>query len=98
MAVETDTERAIFLNLNDFGVAVTYGAAVINGVFDNETIEVPGPGMVPMLQEQPTVEVRTSDVSSIAQDDVMVISGVTYHVTDWFHDGKGMTKVNLEKQ
>ena len=98
MAVETDTERAIFLNTNDFGSAITYDGGTINGVFDNETIEIEGFGGVPLLQERPMVEVRTSDIPSIDQDQPMVIAGTTYHVKSWFHDGKGMTRVELEEQ
>ena len=98
MAVETDTERSIFVNTDDFGSVITYDGGTINGVFDNETIEVQGISAVPLLQEQPMVEVKTSDIPSITQDQVMVIDSVTYHVKAWFHDGKGMTRVELEKQ
>lgn len=98
MPVETEADRAIFLNTDDFGSAVTYNGSTFNAVFDNETFEIEGPGSVPYLQERPMIECRTTDVSNIAEADVMVIAGITYHVKMWFHDGKGMTKVELEKQ
>lgn len=98
MPVETDADRLIFLNTSDFGSPITYAGATINGVFDNETVEVDGPGHVPMLQEQPQVEVRTIDIPNIAQNDRMIIDNCEYRVTHWFEDGKGMTKVMLEKQ
>jgi len=40
---------------------------------------------------------RTSDLPSIGEGEVMVISGVTYVVRAWIHDGTGVTVVQLEK-
>ena len=51
MAVETATERAIFFDADDFGVAASYtrqgqSAVTINGIFDNEFFEVEAGGEV----------------------------------------------------
>ena len=34
MAVETADDRAIFIGVDDFGVAATYNGGTINGIFD----------------------------------------------------------------
>lgn len=98
MPVETDADRMIFVNPNDFGTAVRYDGGTIYGVFDNETVEVQGPGYVPMLQEQPRLECRTSDIERIEEGRTMIIDNVAYLIRAWHHDGKGMTKIILEKQ
>ena len=36
MAVETADDRAIFIGVDDFGVAATYSGGTINGIFDND--------------------------------------------------------------
>ena len=45
MAVETADDRAIFVGIDDFGVAATYTpsggvASTVNGIFDNDFIEI----------------------------------------------------------
>ena len=57
MAVETATERAIFFDVDDFGVAATYTAsggspATVNGIFDNEFFEVEAGGTVAVAMER----------------------------------------------
>jgi len=100
MAVETDALRSIMLA--DFGVSVTYtpsggSASTITGIFDHEYQAVQGGGEVAFAVEQPKVLVRTSDVSSAAEGDTVVIAGVTYTVTVVMIDGTGFTDLALEK-
>ncbi len=97
MSIESDADRVVFLTATDFGVSITYNAATIYGVFDNETVEVDGAVGVPLLKERPQVEVRTSDIPSITQSETFIIAGVSYTVAAWYHDGTGMTRVELEK-
>lgn len=101
MAVETDIERAIMLA--DFGVSVSYtpsggSASTITGIFDSQYQAVETGGEVAFAIEQPKLAVKTSDVSSAAEGDTVVISGVTYKVTVVMDDGTGMTDLALEKQ
>lgn len=98
MGIETDTERLMFLETAGFGVDVSYKGLIVKAIFDNETIEIDTPGFVQMLKEEPTVTLRTSDIASIAEDDTMIIEGVTYKVREWRHDGTGFSTVRLEKQ
>lgn len=101
MAVETDVERAIMLA--DFGVSVSYtpsggSATTITGILDNQYQAIETGGEVAFAVEQPRLAVRTSDVSSAAEGDTVVIAGVTYNVTIVMNDGTGMTDLALEKQ
>lgn len=91
------SDLADILNVDEFGVAVSYNGGTINGIFDNETIPVEGGGFVPVHQEQPRLTCRTADVPTIAQDQSMVISSVSYLIKAWEHDGTGMTVIQLEK-
>lgn len=92
----SDDLASIFL-VGEFASAVTYDGGTIYGVFDNETVPVDAGGFVPIHQEQPRLTCRTIDVPSIAEDQQMVIGGVTYDVKAWVHDGTGVTVVQLER-
>lgn len=97
MVLPLADDFAAILNVNEFAVAVTYGGATINGIFDNETIPIDAGGYAQVHQEQPRLICRTSDVPSIAEGDTMVISGTTYVIRAWIHDGTGGTVIQLEK-
>jgi hypothetical protein len=102
MAVETATERAIFFDPNDFGDAASYtvqgGSAVtVNGIFDNEFVEVDAGGTIPVAMEQPTFTCRTSDVSSASEGDSITIKTVNYTVRVVQSDGTGVTVLVLEE-
>ena len=69
MAVESAADRAIFVGVDDFGVAATYtpsggSASTVNGVFDNDFIEIDVGGGVGGAMQQPRFHCRTGDVSS----------------------------------
>ena len=53
MAVETAADRAIFIGVDDFGVAATYNGGTINGIFDNDFVEVDAGGGVGFALQQP---------------------------------------------
>jgi hypothetical protein len=98
MALPFATDLLTLFNVDEFAVNVTYSGGRIRGIFDNETVPVDAGGFVSVHQEQPRLTCRTTDVPSIAEDQTMVISGVTYKVRAWIHDGTGVTVVQLEKQ
>jgi hypothetical protein len=98
MALPFATDLRTLFNVDEFAVNVTYSGGTIRGIFDNETVPVDAGGFVSVHQEQPRLTCRTSDVPSIAEDQTMFISGVTYKVRAWIHDGTGVTVVQLEKQ
>ena len=98
MAVETDTERAIFVELDDFAVAATYGGGTVNGIFDKEYLELDSGGSVAFAVNQPRFVCRTSDVSDAADGDSITISGTSYIIRVVQEDGTGMTTLVLEEQ
>jgi hypothetical protein len=98
MALPFATDLLTLFNVDEFAVNVTYSGGTIRGIFDNETVPVDAGGFVSVHQEQPRLTCRTTDVPSIAEDQTMVISGATYKVRAWIHDGTGVTVVQLEKQ
>lgn len=102
MAVESATDRAVFVDIDDFGTAATYTpsgglAATVNGIFDNEFIEVDAGGGVGVALNQPRFHCRTADVSSAAEGDTITIGGVAYTVRIVQDDGTGMTVLILER-
>jgi len=101
MAVETDDDRSYLLA--DFGVTASYtpaggSASNITGIFDNDIQEIDAGGAATFAIEVPRFLCRTSDATSAAEGDSLVVSGVTYSVSSAFKDGQGMTELRLEKQ
>ena len=101
MAVESADDRAIFVGIDDFGVAATYtpsgGASVtVNGIFDNDFIEVETGAGVGVALQQPRFQCRTADVSTAAEGDALVINAVNYTIRIVQDDGTGMTVLVLE--
>ena len=101
MAIESDTERAVFLSTSDFGQAATYtpaggSGAAINGVFDAGDGLVDIGGSVGVTSADPSFHCRTSDVSSAAEGDALVTGSADYTIRDVINDGTGMTTLMLE--
>lgn len=102
MAVETANDLAVFFDPDDFGTAASYtpsggSASTVNGIFDNDIVEVDAGGGIPMAVRQPRFHCRTSDVSSAAEGDAITINTVAYTVRVADHDGTGTTILVLEK-
>ena len=91
------SDLAVIMDLNEFAASVTYDGGTISAIFDNETVPVDAGGFAQVHQEQPRLTVRTADVPSIGEGEVMVIAGVTYAIRAWIHDGTGVTEIRLEK-
>jgi hypothetical protein len=103
MAVETATELAVFFEADDFAVTASYtpqGGSSTNvlGIYDQEYLELDSGGSVAFAINQPRFQCATASVSSAAEGDTMVISGVSYRVTVVQPDGTGVTTLVLEKQ
>lgn len=101
MAVETDDDRSYLLA--DWGVSATYtptggSASTITGIFDNDIQEVDAGGTATFAVEIPRFLCRTTDTSSAAEGDAIVIDSVTYSVLTVIRDGQGMTELRLEQQ
>jgi len=98
MAVETDIERAIFVEIDDFAVAATYNGSTVNGIFDKEYLELDSGGSVAFAINQPRFVCRTSDIAGAADGDAITISGTSYVIRVVQDDGTGMTTLVLEEQ
>lgn len=101
MAVESATDRAIFVDVDDFGTAASYtpaggSASTVNGIFDNDFIEVETGAGVGVALQQPRFHCRTADVSSAAEGDSITINSTAYTVRIVQDDGTGMTVLVLE--
>lgn len=103
MAVETDIERAIFVDIDDFGVTGTYvkasgGTSTISGIFDNEYFGADAQAGVVFVSAQPRFLIRSSDLPAGADyGDTVTISAIAYKVRVIQPDGTGMTTLILEK-
>ena len=70
MAVESDTERAIFFDTDDFGSSATLTdvsagtSSTIKGIFDKDQQEIIGDSEVGIIEDVPKFHCLTSDVSS----------------------------------
>jgi hypothetical protein len=97
MAIALADDLDLLFDIEDFAVAATYGGGTINGIFDNETVPMDAGGTAQVHQEQPRFTCRTTDVSSVASGDTIVIDAITYNIVAWIHDGTGVTILQLEK-
>tara|TARA_Y100000310_G_scaffold63046_1_gene58337 strand:- start:1309 stop:1635 length:327 start_codon:yes stop_codon:yes gene_type:complete len=86
MGVESASDLADFFNTSDFGVAATYtpsggSASTINVIFDKPFSSVPlDTGEQDVESNTPTALCISSDVSSVAHGDALVVSATTYSV------------------
>ncbi len=100
MAIETDTERAIFFDTDDFAKSATFTdvsastSSTVKGIFDKESIEQ-SVGEAGLIEEVPVFTCKSSDVSDATFDDTFVIDTVTYYIKEILPDGTGMTRFTL---
>jgi|TARA_Y100000294_G_scaffold139889_1_gene133521 hypothetical protein len=100
MAIETDTERAIFFDTDDFAKSATFtdvsasSSSTVKGIFDKESIEQ-SVGEAGLIEEVPVFTCKSSDVSDATFDDTFVIDTVTYYIKEILPDGTGMTRFTL---
>ena len=100
MAIETDTERAIFFDTDDFAKSATFTdvsastSSTVKGIFDKESIEQ-SVGEAGLIEEVPVFTCRSSDVSDATFNDTFVIDSVTYYIKEILPDGTGMTRFTL---
>jgi len=101
MAVETDTQRAIYFDTDDFATSATFTdvsagtSSTVKGMFDKDSQEIVGMSDVGIMEDVPTFHCVTTDVSSAIFDDTLVIDSTTYKIKKIEPDGTGMTKLTL---
>lgn len=103
MPVESDADRAVFLNSDEFGDSAVYtkaagGSAPIAGIFDAPHIAIEF-GESTISDRRPTFFCRTADIPSGAVGgdggDTLLVDGIAYKVADIEHDAQGMTRIVL---
>lgn len=92
---------AIFAS-SDFGEAenaVTWKGDPVDGcIFDDEDIKIDLGEGVGEIAHQAMITGPSASFSGIAEDDVIIARGVTYHVKYWMDDGSGVIEIYLERQ
>ena len=100
MAVESDTERAIFFDSDDFASSATFTdvsagtSSTVKGIFDKESVEQ-AIGEAGLIEEVPVFTCKTSDVSDATFNDTLVIDSTTYYIKEILPDGTGVTRITL---
>lgn len=111
MAVETDADRAVFLDTDEFGVVMTWNGTPIDGIFDNDHyLADPGVGAM-VATSQPQLQCRTNDIRGMIRGDTVTIASVEtdpqavvapaskdYSVVDIEPDGTGMSVIVLARR
>ena len=101
MAVETDTQRAIYFDTDDFGSSATFTdvsagtSSTVKGIFDKDSQEIVGMSDVGLIEDVPTFHCVSTDVTSAVFDDTLLVDSVTYKIKKIEPDGTGMTKLTL---
>jgi hypothetical protein len=102
MSIETDLERAIFLDTDIFGVSVTFtpdgGSPVSISAILEDHYDSTGNDQIEVETRNPVILCRDSDVSGIAHQDSVSIGSNSYLVVEVIPDGQGLTSVRLELQ
>ena len=108
MAFESSTDFSAFFDTNEFAETASYtpsggSASSISVIFDKPFQAVSlDSGNVDLEDIKPTVYVKTTDVSSVAHGDQLVIDSVTYHVigieSQGQSGGQSLTILYLEDQ
>ena len=99
MAVEDDAMRLEFLQdwgdtSASFGDTSAGSTATITALLKREYFAETA-GDVTVESSQPVAIVRSSDVTNVAHDDTIAISGTTYTVVEVLSDNEGMTQLRL---
>ena len=103
MAVETADDLTIFFSIDDFGLAGSYtlnggATSTINGIYDNEFLEVDPQSGVGIVSAEPRFMCRSSDVpATAAPGDALVVNSINYTVRVIQPDGTGVTTLVLER-
>ena len=99
MAIETEADRAIYLDTADFGVTVTKAdASSFSAIWDLRFILIQPNGLsVGYESAEPRLMARTTDVSSLSHGDTLTIQSVSYVLRGIEPDNLGMTTLLMEK-
>lgn len=91
-ALESDADRAEFLNTDDFGIVATYQGSSINGIFDFQFVEING-----VEATRPTFLTTVKDMPDNPHDNTIVIDSINYTIIGHQPDGVGIILLILER-
>lgn len=103
MPVETDADRAIFVDDDDFAVPVSWvhagGTANFSAIFDAEYQLIASPFLDGGAEGAgPQILARSSDIpATAAHGDAVTVNATAYRVVEFKPDGTGMTVVRLQE-
>ena len=102
MPVESDADRAVFVNADEFGVVALYrlggaGAgvsiAVLNDLPSMQLFDGPG-----IASDGPSLTVRIIDLpAGYGDTDTVTVDGTLYAVRKVDRDGRGMARLQIEE-
>ena len=105
--IDVADDLNVFFNSGDFGASAIYtpeggSASIITVLFDKPFNSVPMDGESDIESNTPTALCKTSDVSSVAHGDALVVNSTTYSVVgvqaDFGSGYQGTTLLILEEQ
>ncbi len=103
MPVETDADRAVFVDDGDFAVAVAWahagGTATFTAIFDADYQLIASPFLDGGAEGAgPQITARSSDIpAQAAHGDAVTIDARAYRAVEFKPDGTGMTVVRLQE-
>jgi hypothetical protein len=99
MAVESASDRAVFVNPVEFGVSATYGDDTLNGILDSDYFAAEIGARVAIEGARLRFICRSADLpSEAAHGDSITIDSADYVVREIHPDGNGMTELVIEAQ
>lgn len=102
MALESAADLAGYFDTDAHGVAATItingSSSTLNVILNKEYFAI-DPGFGTEVEgTQPVATGRSSDMTNVAVGDTILISSITYNITNVQPDGVGITSLVLEEQ
>lgn len=102
MPIETDQDRAVFLDPREFGTAPilfpgTPGARTIHVLFDHPWVDADAGVGAELSTAAPRFVARDIDLVGVEEGDRIQVGAAVWRVADVQPDGKGMSTVELTK-
>ena len=99
MGIETEADRAIYLDTSDFGVTITKAdASTFTAIWDLRFVLIQPNGLsIGYESAEPRLMAKSTDVSSLNHGDTLSIQSISYVLRGIEPDNLGMTTLILEK-
>lgn len=104
MPVETDADRALFVDADEFGASVSWqvgvaAAVTVSGIFDADYNLLTNPLLDEGMEgASPRLLLPSADLPAGAgHGDTLTIAAVSYTVVEIKPDGTGMSEVRLQE-